>query len=108
MTQRRLEGRKALVTGGGRGIGRAIALRLAAEGACVAICGRDERVLSEAFETINQSGGKATWRRVDVSDEAAIDAFIVDTNTELGGLDIIVNNASLTSMSKIGHFPLVE
>lgn len=108
MTNRRLEGRKALVTGGGRGIGRAIAIRLAAEGATVAICGRDEAVLADAFETIKRTGGKATWRRVDISDETAVDAFISDTHVEFGGLDILVNNASLTSMSKIGHAPVVE
>lgn len=105
---RRLEGRKALVTGGGRGIGRAIALRLAAEGAAVAICGRDESVLAETFEAIKQSGGKATWRAVDVSDAAAIDVFVHDTGVEFGGLDILVNNAALTAMSKIGFAPLVE
>ena len=105
---RRLEGRKALVTGGGRGIGRAIALRLAAEGASVAICGRDASVLAETFEAIKAAGGKATWRAVDVSDEAAIDHFVHDTKIEFGGLDILVNNAALTAMSKIGFAPLVE
>jgi 3-oxoacyl-[acyl-carrier protein] reductase len=105
---RRLEGRKALVTGGGRGIGRAIAIRLAAQGASVAMCGRDERVLAETFDAIKSAGGCATWRSVDVSDEAAIDAYIHDTQTEFGGLDILVNNAALTAMSKIGFAPVVE
>jgi 3-oxoacyl-[acyl-carrier protein] reductase len=105
---RRLEGRKALVTGGGRGIGRAIALRLAAEGASVAICGRDETVLADTFDAIKSAGGQATWRALDVSDEAALDAYIHDTQAEFSGLDILVNNAALTAMSKIGFAPLVE
>jgi NAD(P)-dependent dehydrogenase (short-subunit alcohol dehydrogenase family) len=108
MSHRRLEGRTALVTGGGRGIGRAIAIRLAAEGAAVAICGRDESVLGSVFEEIKQAGGRATWRAVDVGDEVAVDCFVADTRTEFGGLDILVNNASLTALSKIGYAPLVD
>lgn len=108
MPQRRLEGRIALITGGGRGIGRAIAIRFAAEGAAVAICGRDEAVLNTVFDEIKQAGGRATWRVVDVSDEAAVDCFVADTRTEYGGLDILVNNASLTAMSRLGHAPLID
>ena len=108
MTPRKLDGRIALVTGGGRGIGRAIAIRLASEGASVAICGREEAPLSAVFDQIKAAGGKVSWRSVDISDEAAVESFVSDTRTEYGGLDILVNNASLTAMSKLGLSPLLD
>jgi NAD(P)-dependent dehydrogenase (short-subunit alcohol dehydrogenase family) len=101
---RRLEGRAALVTGGGRGIGRAIALRLAAEGASVAICGRDQSVLDAVSTQIRESGGTSFARALDVSDEQAVDLIVAETAAEFGRLDILVNNAALTAMSNIGFF----
>ena len=104
----RFNGRVAVVTGGGRGIGRAIALRLASEGASVAICGRTAVDLEKVAATIREAGGKAFVRVLDVSDEQAVESFIADTVTELGPIDVLVNNASLTAMSKIGASPLLD
>ena len=94
--------RIALVTGAASGIGRAIATRLAAEGACVVIADMD---LEKARAAAAELGGTdvAVGVAVDVSDEAAVQAAITDAVLAFGGLDLVVNNAGL-SLSK----PLLE
>src|SRR4051794_40450493 len=95
--KRRFDGQVALVTGGGKGIGRAVVRRLAAEGAAVAFCGREEAALTAVADEIAAAGGRAFIRSVDVSDDRAVDAFVADSAVALGGLHVLVNNASLTS-----------
>jgi rhamnulose-1-phosphate aldolase/alcohol dehydrogenase len=94
--------RVALVTGAGSGIGRAIALRLAAEGACVVVADRDA---SSAATVAAEIGGTdaAVPCTVDVTDEAAVQAAVDATALAFGGVDLVVNNAGL-SISK----PLLE
>lgn len=104
----RFEGKVVVVTGGGRGIGRGCALRFASEGADVAICGRTEQHLRRTAGEIEALGGKALVRVLDVSDEAAVEGFIADVVRELGTIDVLVNNASLTGMSDITSGPLVD
>jgi NAD(P)-dependent dehydrogenase (short-subunit alcohol dehydrogenase family) len=104
----RFAGRVAIVTGAGRGIGRAVALRLACEGAAVAICGRTLSDLVATAKRIDDAGGRAMVRGVDVSDETAVDEFVEAAAHELGPVDVLVNNASLTAMSKIGAAPLLD
>ncbi len=82
---RELEGRTALVTGGGKGIGRAVSCALAGMGAAVVVNYRSDSAAAE--ETAHQIGGRAV--RCDVSDGAAVQAMV----KELGGVDILVNNA---------------
>ena len=92
-----LEGKVALVTGASRGIGRAIALRLAQEGAAVAInYAANTAAAEEVKSMIEAQGGTAIIVQADVSDGQAVDAMIKTVVDELGGLDILVNNAGIT------------
>ena len=103
-----LEHQVALVTGGGKGIGRAIARRLAAEGAAVAMCGRDPAAIEATAGEIVASGGVAAARALDVTDHEALDRFVTETRDQFGRLDVLVNNAALTAMSNIGLAPVPD
>ncbi len=89
-----LKGKKAIVTGGTRGIGRAIAETLAAEGADIAICARKQNELDEAVPALASRGVRAIGGAVDIADGPALKAWIGKVAGELGGLDILVCNAS--------------
>ena len=92
-----LEGKVALVTGGSRGIGRAIALKLAGEGAAVAInYAGNAKAAEEVKASIEAAGGKAMVVQADVSSAEAVDAMVEAVVNELGGIDILVNNAGIT------------
>lgn len=88
-----LRGRVALVTGGGSGIGRGIALRLAAEGMKVGICGRRSNLLEETVESIEAASGTALAVTADIGEEAALDGFVTTVERELGPIDAVVHNA---------------
>ena len=92
-----LKNKIALITGAGRGIGRAIAIALAKEGAEVVINynGSEERAKEEK-QTIEENGGKASIYKCNVGDFAACEAMIKDIVKEYGHLDILVNNAGIT------------
>jgi 3-oxoacyl-[acyl-carrier protein] reductase len=92
MMQIDLTGRSALVTGSTRGIGRAIAERLAAAGATVAVVGRDRAKAEEAAASIERAKGFAC----DVSDPASVVALVDEVEKGLGVVDILVNNAGIT------------
>ncbi len=89
-----LKGRNCIVLGGSRGIGRAISLGLAAEGANVAICARNEGSLRDAEATILAMGVRAFAKPCDVADSGALTAFLDAAREALGGVDILVHNAS--------------
>ena len=92
-----LDGKTALVTGASRGIGRTIALRLAAEGARVAInYAGNVKAAEEVKAAIEAAGGTAILCRADVADSAAVEAMIADVAKEFGAIDILVNNAGIT------------
>lgn len=89
-----LKGKKAIVTGGTRGIGRAIAETLATEGADVAICARKAEEVDEAVASLSAKGVKAFGGVVDIADGEGLRRWIADVAGQLGGLDILVSNAS--------------
>jgi NAD(P)-dependent dehydrogenase (short-subunit alcohol dehydrogenase family) len=90
------EGRTAIVTGAGRGIGRAIAICLAREGADVAVVDRFEEGLAATVEAIEAHGVRALGVRADISDEGDIDRLFGDAVGRFGRLDILVNNAGIS------------
>ena len=89
-----LKGLRAVVTGGTRGIGRAIVETLADEGAAVEFCARTEPDVAQASVELTERGGVVTGRCVDVSDADGIRQWVGDAAAELGGLDIVVANVS--------------
>src|SRR5262245_6639739 len=90
-----LTGRVALVTGASRGIGRAIALRLAKQGATVVAAARAQHA-AKTVDEITAAGGKAEVAFLDVSDPAAASAFVSNAVDKHGRVDILVNNAGIT------------
>lgn len=90
-----LTGRRALVTGGSRGIGKAVARALADEGVHVAIAARDLATLgATASELSEMTGGRVVPVRIDTGDTASVEAGVAEAVEFLGGLDILVNNAA--------------
>jgi len=89
-----LRGKTAVVTGASRGIGRAIAECLADEGANVAICARNVDQVAEAVKALETKGVKAFGQAVDIADGPALKAFVAKAGETLGGIDILVSNAS--------------
>ena len=95
-----LKGMKALVTGGTKGIGRAVAEHFAAEGCDVAICARNAEEVAQTVAALSQLGVKATGRTVDVADGLALTQWVGDVGMELGGIDIVVSNVSALAIGQ--------
>ena len=91
----RLEGRVAIVTGGGGGLGEGICPALAAAGAAIAVAGRTKAKLERVVEMVTSAGGSAIAVEVDVADRASVAAMTERVVAELGGIDILVNNAAV-------------
>jgi NAD(P)-dependent dehydrogenase (short-subunit alcohol dehydrogenase family) len=90
----KLGGKRAIVTGGTRGIGRAIVETLLAEGAEVAFCARNADEVAAATEALSAGGKRVTGGVVDVADTAALQSWIAQATAKLGGLDVFVANVS--------------
>jgi NAD(P)-dependent dehydrogenase (short-subunit alcohol dehydrogenase family) len=97
----RLAGKAAIVTGAGTGIGRAIALALAREGAKVAVAGRRREKLEEVAEAIQRGGGEAVVTVCDVSKEGDSQRAVKDAERAFGELNVLVNNAGALSVSTV-------
>ncbi|HEY3310312.1 MAG TPA: SDR family NAD(P)-dependent oxidoreductase [Anaerolineales bacterium] len=95
-----IEGKIALVTGGGKGIGQAIALALAAEGASLVVIGRSPAALDETRALIAEHGGKTLAFICDIADKNAVRVTIEQVRSQLGPVEILVNNAGITYDSK--------
>jgi citronellol/citronellal dehydrogenase len=109
-----VRGKIAIVTGASRGIGKAIALGYAREGATVVVAARSETAPSERLpgsihETVKQIealGGRALAVRCDVTDEASVDAMVEATLAQFGRVDVLVNNAAVDFPSRVVDMPL--
>ena len=95
-----LQGKVALVTGAGKGIGRAVALALAAEGVHVGLLARTDRDLQTLATEIKAAGGTVATVVADVADRVAVNAAVEKLHDELGPIDILINNAGIGSFAK--------
>jgi 3-oxoacyl-[acyl-carrier protein] reductase len=98
---RDLDGKVALVTGAGRGIGRAIAVAFAAEGAAVALVARSRADLAGVAAEIRESGGRALALPADVTQDAAVEGLVEQTLTDLGRIDMLVTSAGTAAFGAV-------
>ena len=104
-----LTGKTALVTGAGKGIGRAIALALAGQGVRVALLARTEKDLNAVAQEIEAAGGPAAVVvAADVAQRAAVDKAVAQALKELGTIDILINNAGIGTFAKFGEMDPAE
>lgn len=104
-----LRGKVILITGGTRGIGRAIAKRLLAAGAEVSICGRSAEAVAEAVRELEaQAGGKVKGKAADVTKHEQVEALFRFVDEEFGGLDVLVNNAGTGLFRPLRNLTLDE
>jgi meso-butanediol dehydrogenase/(S,S)-butanediol dehydrogenase/diacetyl reductase len=96
-----IDGKVALVTGAGQGIGRAIALRLARDGAAIAVIDLDEAKMSAVAREVESAGRKATTFRCDVTQREQVFAAVDHAEGALGGFDIMVNNAGIVQVGPL-------
>jgi len=108
VNQKRLEGRRAVVTGGASGIGRATALRLASEGARVAIVDKRPLGCESAASEVATAGGQAISIGCDVGDEAAVEAAVATAIDSLGGVDALFANAGTAGRGWVHELSLQD
>ena len=97
----RLMGKVAIITGAGRGIGQATALKFAKEGALVAVCDIDEKSAIDTARMIEGLGGKALSFRVDVTDKLSIQDMVLTVHERWGKIDVLVNNAGIVADAQL-------
>jgi 3-oxoacyl-[acyl-carrier protein] reductase len=97
----RLRDKISIITGSARGIGRATALKFAAEGAHVVVCDLDQASIDAVVKTITGQGGKASGFVVDVTDRSSIDAMVSAVIAKCGRIDTLVNNAGIVQDARM-------
>jgi 3-oxoacyl-[acyl-carrier protein] reductase len=102
----RLKEKVAIITGGGRGIGRAVALGYAREGAHLVVVARTQSEVAAVADEVRATGQRALAVTCDVADEAQIKEAVAQTLTEFGRIDILVNNAGISNLRPIYGIPL--
>jgi NAD(P)-dependent dehydrogenase (short-subunit alcohol dehydrogenase family) len=103
-----MDGKVALVTGAGQGIGRGIALALAGEGASVALMGRTVSTLDQVAAEIAERGAKAVAIVGDVADDADCTSAVAETVAQFGALDVLVNNAQAFAFGSVADIDLAD
>ncbi len=97
----RLAGKVAIITGAGRGIGQATAIKFCKEGARVAVCDVDENAAIQTARMVEGLGGEALAFRVDVTDKLSIEAMVAEIRERWGRVDILVNNAGIVADAQV-------
>lgn len=100
-----LKGKKALVTGGSRGLGKAVALALAAKGVNVAITGRNEKALQETTQELQTKGIQAAYSIFNISDSKEVNAALGKLQKDFGTFDILINNAGIAAFGSFLEMP---
>lgn len=108
MTKKELKGRTAVITGGNRGLGKAIATALGAAGANIVLVARDKYVLSSAAEEVRATGAEVSAFPADVTDEKQVFQLAQDVRGRIGPVDILVNNAGINVRKSVEQFTLAE
>ena len=101
-----LKGKNALVTGGGRGLGKAVAVALANEGVNVGITGRNEESLKTTVAELEKLGVKAAYSVFDVEEMAQVEQGVASIATQLGSIDILINNAGVGDFGSFEEMPV--
>ncbi|QYN51779.1 3-ketoacyl-ACP reductase [Apibacter sp. ESL0404] len=102
----KLTGKKAIVTGGNRGLGKAVALALAAEGVDVAITGRDEKTVKETVKELEGKGIQAAYSIFDVSNQKEVEREMEKLQNSFGSFDILINNAGISAFQSFLDMPV--
>ncbi|HSS99508.1 MAG TPA: SDR family NAD(P)-dependent oxidoreductase, partial [Terriglobales bacterium] len=101
--KQKLDDKVAVVTGGGRGIGAAIASKLAGLGAAVVICGRTRKAIEDTAKSISQNGLKAEAIECDVTDLRSVESLAQHVESNFGRLDVLINNSGIGSFKNPLH-----
>ncbi|MBL8228924.1 MAG: 3-oxoacyl-ACP reductase FabG [Bryobacterales bacterium] len=108
MTDKILHGRVAVITGGSRGLGKAMAIALASAGAGIALAARDQEKLNEVAEAVRATGSRAETYLADVADEAQVEQLRQRVVADFQGCDILINNAGINLRKNLVDFTLEE